>query len=172
MAKRTKKIDLKDTLEKAKECLLLLPEEQERQRLTGTISEIIHELQLLQDTISSFPNEPELKQISQAIHTIVSFFDTARDRPLLAEILFPGKTTSRKKKSIVVDINTLQKQLEELPTEKIAEELSKHKKDILLELSQKMNLTVSSKLTKDALVDKVFKLGFANKRGYSLLSGE
>lgn len=172
MAKRTKKLDLKDTLEKVKEALLLLPGEQERQRLTGIIPEIINELQALQDNISRFPNESDVKQVSQAIQTVVSFFDTVRDRPLLAEVLFPKKTKTKKTKSISVDIDAVLKLLEGLPTEKIPEELFKHKKDTLIDLAIKLNISVNTKLKKDALADKIFKLGFANKRGYSLLSGE
>ena len=172
MAKRTKKLDLKDILGKVKVCLSILPGEQERQRLTGIIPEIINELKILQDNISHFPGESDINQVSQAIHMLVTFFDTLKDKPLLAEMLFPKKATAKKAKKIIVDIETLQKQLEEFPTEKIVEELSKHKKDTLLELSQKMNITASTKLTKDALIDKIFKLGFANKRGYNLLSGE
>ncbi|MCF6154109.1 MAG: hypothetical protein E3K36_02420 [Candidatus Brocadia sp.] len=172
MAKRKKKLDLIDTLIKAKECLSLLPEENERQRITQIIPEIIQELDVLRESISRFPDESETRQVSNAIHTLVSFFDTLKDKPLLAEILLPKKAKPRKTKSSIVDIDTLQKQLEGLPTEKILEELTKHKKDILIELSTKMNITANRKLTKDALSDRIFKLGFANKRGYDLLSGK
>ena len=172
MAKRTKNIDIKVTLEKIKECLSLLPGEQERNIVTDNITEIIHELRILQDNIGRFPGESDIQNVSQAIHTIVAFFDTLKDRPLFAERLFLKKTTSRKTKSGTVDIHTLLKQLEGLPTENITGELSKQKKDTLLELAQKMNITVSTKLAKDALVDKILKLGFANKRGYDLLSGK
>lgn len=55
---------------------------------------------------------------------------------------------------------------------KLFGELTKHKKDILHELSAKMNITANKKLTKNALADKIFKLGFANKRGYNVLSGK
>src|SRR5574337_1584956 len=152
MVKRTKKLNLRDALEKIRDCLSLLPGEQEKSIVTGTITEIIHELRVLQENISRFPGESDIHNVSQAIHTIVSFFDTLKDRPLLTETLFPKKTTSRKAKSGIIDVHVLQKQLEELPTEKIAEELLKYRKDILLALSQKMNITASSKITKDALV--------------------
>jgi len=170
MAKRTKKIDLIDTLTKVKECLSLLPGEDERQRMAQIIPEIIKELDVLRESIGRFPDESETHLVSNAIHTLVSFFDTLKDKPLLAEMLFPKKAKPRKKSS-PIDINTLQSQLEGLPTEKILEELTKHKKDVLIELSTKMNITANKKLTKDALADRIFKLGFANKRGYDLLSG-
>jgi hypothetical protein len=64
----------------------------------------------------------------------------------------------------------LLKQLEELPTDRLVGVLSKHKKNTLLELSSRLNITANPKQTKDVLVDKIFKLGFANKRGYDLLS--
>lgn len=172
MVKRTKKLDLIDTLTKIKEYLPLLPGEDERQRMAQIIPEIKQELELLRESIGRFPDESETRQVSNAIQTLVSFFDTLKDKPLLAEMLLPKKVKPRKTKSSIVDVDTLQKQLERLPTEKILEELTKHKKDILIELSTKMNITANRKLTKDALSDRIFKLGFANKRGYDLLSGK
>lgn len=172
MKKRTKKLDLNDTLIKVKDCLSLLPDDQERQRITHSIPEIIKELDVLRENIDRFPDKSETQQVSSAIHTLVSFFDTLKDKPLLAEILLPKKARPRKIKSSIIDINTLHSQLEGLPTEKILEELTKHKKDILIELSTKLNITANKKLTKDALADRIFKLGFANKRGYNILSGK
>lgn len=172
MAKRTKKLDLTDTLTKIKECLSLLPGETERQRMAHMIPEIIQELEVLRESIGRLPDASETYQVSHAIHTLVSFFETLKDRPLLAEILLPKKPKPRKTKSMAVDVHALQGQLEGLPTEKILEELTKHKKDVLVELSAKMNITANKKLTKDALADRIFKLGFANKRGYDLLSGK
>lgn len=172
MAKRTKKLDLIDTLARVKECLSCLPGEAEKQRMSQMIPEIIKELGVLQEGIGRFPDASEKHQVSHAIHTLVSFFDTLKDKPLLAEMLLPKKVKPRKTKSSIVDVDTLQKQLERLPTEKILEELTKHKKDVLIGLSTKMNITANKKLTKNALADRIFKLGFANKRGYDLLSGK
>lgn len=172
MTKRTKKPDLCDALIKVKECLSLLPDDQERQRITQIIPEIIKELGVLRESIGRFPDASETHQVSHAIHTLVSFFATLKDRPLLAEILLPKKAKPRKTKSMAVDVHALQGQLDGLPTEKILEELTKHKKDVLVELSTKLNITANKKLTKDALADRIFKLGFANKRGYDLLSGK
>lgn len=172
MAKRTKKLDLIDTLTKLKECLSLLPGDDERQRMVQIIPEIVKELHVLREDIGRFPDESEIHLVTNAIHTLVSFFDTLKDKPLLAEMLLTKTVKPRKTKAITVDIDALQQQLEGLPTEKIVEELSKYKKDTLFELSAKMNITASTKLTKDALVDKIFKLGYANKRGYDLLSGK
>jgi hypothetical protein len=171
MAKRIKKLGLIDTLTRVKECLSLLPGEDEKQRIVQIIPEIIKELDVFRENISRFPDESETQQVSNAIHTLVSFLNTLKDKPLLAEMLLPKKAKPRKTKDIFVDIDALQQQLKELPPEKIVEELSKYKKDILFELSKKINITASTKLTKDALVDKIFKLGYANKRGYDLLSG-
>ena len=153
MTKRTKKLDLIDALLKVRECLSLLPDDQERQRLTHIIPEIIKELDVLRESIGRFP-------------------DTLKDKPLLAEMLLPKKAKPRKTKSCFVDVDALRQLLEGLPTEKILEELTKHKKDVLVELSTKLNITANKKLTKDALADRIFKLGFANKRGYDLLSGK
>ncbi|KAB2834011.1 MAG: hypothetical protein F9K48_07190 [Candidatus Brocadia sp.] len=172
MAKRAKKIDLIDALTRTKECLSLLPGEAERHRMALMIPEIIKELDVLRESIGRFPDAAEIHHIAGAIHTLVSFFDTLKDKPLLAEMLLPKKAKSGKTKSVAVDINTLQIQLEGLPTEKILEELTKHKKDVLVELSTKLNITANKKLTKNALADRIFKLGFANKRGYNLLGGQ
>ena len=172
MAGRKKKLDLKDTLAKIKECLLLLPGEEEKQKTTQIISELLQELEVLREAINQFPDGSKINNISDAIQTLVSFFDTIKDKPLLAEALLPKKTKTTKTRSSVVDIDALLKHLEELPTENIFGELTKHKKDALLELSTKLNITANKSLTKNALADKIFKLGFANKRGYDLLSGK
>ncbi len=172
MAGRKKKLDLKDTLAKIKECLPLLPGEEEKQKTTQIISELLQELEVLREAINQFPDGSKINNISDAIQTLVSFFDTIKDKPLLAEALLPKKTKTTKTRSSVVDIDALLKHLEELPTENIFGELTKHKKDALLELSTKLNITANKSLTKNALADKIFKLGFANKRGYDLLSGK
>jgi len=79
-----------------------------------------------------------------------------------------AKTT--KKIDLQDFLGKLKKNLEQLPTEKIVEELNKHTKDTLNELAEKMNVPVQKKLKKDVMIDKIFKLGIANKRGYQLLS--
>ncbi len=172
MAGRKKKLDLKDTLAKVKECLLLLPGDEEKQKTTQTISELLQELDVLREAINQFPDESKINNISGAIQTLVSFFDTIKDKPLLAEMLLPKKTKVKKAAGGLPDTDALLKQLEALPTENILGELTKHKKDTLLELSAKMNITANKSLTKNALADKIFKLGFANRRGYDLLSGK
>ena len=171
MAGRKKKTDLKDVLAKVKECLSLLPGEEDRLRFVQTISEIIKELQALQEGVQRFPDEAETRQVSHAVSTLVSFFETLKERPLLASALLPAKTTTRKAKVTAVDIEALQRRLESLPTENILEELLKHKKDVLVELSARLNVTASKSMTKDALADKIYKLGYANRRGYDLLGG-
>ncbi len=172
MATKTKKIDLHDMLLKVKEGLSLLPGDEERQRLTQLISEIIAELDVLRENIVKYPHESEIQQVSGAIHTLVSFFNSVKDKPLLAESLFPKKTKARKAKGIAVDTDAVLHLLEGLSAEKILEELTKYKKDTLVDLAVKLNISVNTKLKKDALADKIFKLGFANKRGYDLLSGK
>ena len=127
---------------------------------------------MLREAVNQFPDESKVNNISGAIQTLVSFFDTIKDKPLLAEMLLPKKTKARKTAGSLVDTDALLKQLEGLPTENIFGELTKHKKDALLELSAKMNITANKSLTKNALADKIFKLGFANRRGYDLLSGK
>ena len=102
----------------------------------------------------------------------MSFFNSVKDKPLLAESLFPKKTKARKAKGIAVDTDAVLHLLEGLSAEKILEELTKYKKDTLVDLAVKLNISVNTKLKKDALADKIFKLGFANKRGYDLLSGK
>ena len=172
MAGRKKKLDLKDTLAKIKECLPLLPGEEEKQKTTQIISELLQELEVLREAINQFPDDSKVNNISGAIQTLVSFFDTIKDKSLLAAMLLPKKTRARKTAGSLVDTDALLKQLEGLPTEKIFGELTKHKKDALLELSAKMNITANKKLTKGSLADKIFKLGFANRRGYDLLGSK
>ena len=172
MAGRKKKLDLKDTLAKIKECLPLLPGEEEKQKTTQIISELLQELEVLREVVHQFPDDSKVNNISGAIQTLVSFFDTIKDKPLLAEMLLPKKTKARKTAGSLVDMDALLKHLEGLSTDEIFGELTKHKKDVLLELSAKMNITANKSLTKNALADKIFKLGFANRRGYDLLSGK
>ena len=172
MAGRKKKLYLKDTLGKIKECLPLLPGDEEKQKTTQIISELLQELEVLREAVNQFPDEAKVNNISGAIQTLVSFFDTIKDKPLLAEMLLPKKAKAKKTAGSLVDTDALLKHLEGLSTENIFGELTKHKKDTLLELSAKMNITANKSLTKNALADKIFKLGFANKRGYDLLGGK
>lgn len=172
MAKKAKKIDLHDMILNVKEGLSLLPGDEERQRMAQQISEITAELDVLRDNILKYPHESEIHQVSGAILTLVSFLNSVKDKPLLAESLFPKKTKARKAKGITVDTDAVLNLLEGLSAEKIPEELAKYKKDTLVDLAAKLNISVNTKLKKDALADKIFKLGFANKRGYDLLSGK
>ncbi|MGR3221288.1 MAG: hypothetical protein ACUZ8H_15945 [Candidatus Anammoxibacter sp.] len=170
MAKRKKKLNIYDALSKIKESVSLLPGEDEKQRIGQEIQEMITELDTLRNNIIHLPDEPEKRQLSQAIHTLVSFLDSLADRPHLADTILPKVKKAGKAKVSSINIDDLLKQLEELSTDQLIGELSKHKKNTLLDLSSKLNISTNSKQTKDILVDKIFKLGFANRRGYDLLS--
>lgn len=175
MAKKGKKLALKDALEKIRESLPQLPTADETQSTLQTITDIISELEALRGHLAHFPGERDIGQVSQAIHTITSFIDSAKDHPLLAEALFPASTKARKPKkdaSPPPDVDGLMHLLQGLPTDEIVAELSKQKKDVLAAISTKLGISATAKLTKNALVDKIFKLGFANRRGYELLGGE
>ncbi|MBM4054752.1 MAG: hypothetical protein FJ264_08795 [Planctomycetes bacterium] len=169
MAKAKKNLNIQDVLLKMKECIDLLPGKEEQQRMVQAIHELIMKLESFKESISRVPDESEKNRVLQAIHTVSSFFDSVKNKPLLAEILFPKQKKARKTSVRPVNIDDLLKQLEELQSDKIMTELSKQKKNILLELSSRLNITANPKLTKDVLIDKIFKLGFANQRGYNLL---
>lgn len=148
-----------------------MPGADEKQKTTQIITELLQELEVLREAVNQFPDESKINNISGAIQMLVTFFDTIKDKPLLAEMLLPKNTKTKKSAGGLVDTDALLKQLEALSTEHILGELTKHKKDALLELSAKMNITASKSLTKNALADKIFKLGFVNRRGYDLLGG-
>jgi len=170
MAKRKKRLNIYDALSKIKETLSLLPGEKEKQGISQDIQEMIMELDTLRNSINHLPDESEKHRLSQSIHALVSFLDSLKDRPHLADIILPKVKKAAKAKTGSVNTEDLLKQLEGLPTDQLMGELSKHKKSTLLELSSKLDITTNSKQTKDILVEKIFKLGFANRRGYDLLS--
>lgn len=170
MAKRKKNLNIHDALSKIEECISLLPGEDEKQRIGQDIQEMITELDTLRNNIARLPDGSEQHQLFQAIHTLVSFLDSLKEKPHLADIILPKAKKAGKVKVSSVNIDELLKQLQGLPTDQLMSLLSKHKKNTLLELSSRLNITTNSKQTKDILVDKIFKLGFANKRGYDLLS--
>ncbi len=169
MAKKKKKLDIHGALSKIKECISLLPGEEDKQKLREEIQDIITELDNLRNNINTLPDETGKEHLSQAIHTLVSFLDSLKDRPQLADVILPKAKKTRKARASEVNIEDLLKELEKLQTDEIMGKLSKYKKNTLLELSSRLSITVNSKQTKDVIVDKIFKLGFANKRGYGLL---
>ncbi len=169
MAKRKKKLNIYDALSKIRESVSLLPGEDEKQIIRQDIHEMVMELDTLRNNIEHLPDESEKHQLSQAIHTLVSFLDSLKEKPHLADAILPKVKKAGKAKVNPVNVDDLLTQLDELPTDQLMGELSKHKKNTLLELSSKLNISTHSKQTKDILVDKIFKLGFANKRGYDLL---
>ncbi|MBZ0108215.1 MAG: hypothetical protein K8F52_06065 [Candidatus Scalindua rubra] len=170
MAKKKKSLNIHDALSKIKECISLLPGEDEKQRIGQDIHDMITELDTLRNNINNLPDESEQRQLSHSIHTLVSFLDSLNSKPYLADTILPKVKKVVKAKPGSINIDDLLKHLEALPTDQLMSELSKHKKNTLLELSSRLNITANSKQTKDVLVDKIFKLGFANKRGYDLLS--
>lgn len=169
MAKTKKRLNIYDALSKIKESVSLLPGENEKQRIRHDIQEMIVELDTLEKNINHLPEEPEKRQLTHAVHTLVSFLDSLKDKPYLADVILPKMKKAGKSQAIPVDINNLIRLLNKLPTDQLMNELSKHKKNTLLELSSRLNITSTSKQTKDVLVDKIIKLGFANRRGYDLL---
>lgn len=170
MAKKKKGLNIHDALSKIKECISLLPGDDEKQSMGENIQEIITELDTLRNNINQLPDESGEHELFQAIQTLVSFLDSLKEKPHLADIILPKVKKAGKAKVSPVNTDDLLKQLEEIPTDQLMGELSKHKKNTLLELSSQLNITTNSKQTKDILVDKIFKLGFANRRGYDLLS--
>jgi hypothetical protein len=169
MAKIKKKLNIHDALSKIKECISLLPGEEEKQKIKQDIHDVITELDVLRNNINSLPDEPDKDHLSRAIHTLVSFLDSLKDKPQLADVILPKAKKASKAKASGVNVDDLLRELEGVPTDEIIGKLSKHKKNTLLELSSRLDITVNTKQTKDILVDKIFKLGFANKRGYDLL---
>jgi len=170
MTKTKKRLNILDTLFKIKEGISLLPGEEEKLRIGEEIREMISQLDYLRNAISLLPRESEKRDLSQAIHTLVSFVDSLKEQPLIAGTILPKEKKAGKAKQSAINVDGLLKQLGELDTDKLMGELSKHKKNTLLELSSRLNITANSKHTKDALIDKIFKLGFANRRGYDLLN--
>ena len=106
-------------------------------KTTQIISELLQELEVLREAVNQFPDESKVNNISGAIQTLVSFFDTIKDKPLLVEMLLPKKTKARKTAGSLVDMDALLKQLEGLPTENIFGELTKHKKTPYLSCPQR-----------------------------------
>ncbi|MCP4372026.1 MAG: hypothetical protein GY797_28500, partial [Deltaproteobacteria bacterium] len=129
--KKKKKLDIHDALSKIKECISLLPGEEEKHKIKEEIHDVISELEGLQNSINSLPDEPEKEHLSQAIHTLASFLDSLKDKPLLADVILPKAKKARKAKISEVNIEDLLKDLERLPTDELGGKLSKHKKNTL-----------------------------------------
>jgi hypothetical protein len=135
---------------------------------------MIQALQTVREHLRTLPSEEERKRVSAASDVLERFLDSMKARPGIAVSLglAATKPSSLPRKREEADTNLVD--LEKLSTEEIQKKLLDEQEftiPMLHSLTRKLGLSSERNAGRRDLVDRIVKLGFANKRGYQLLGG-
>lgn len=148
------------------------PSEAERAAAVDALDGMIRALQDIRDRLRALPSEEERKRVGDAATTLERFLDSMKARPGVAASvgLLATKPASLPRRH--EDVEAIVVELEGLSTEDIQKRLlDEHEfaTSTLQSVARKLGLSVERGGSRRELVDRIVKLGFANKRGYKLL---
>lgn len=158
--------------------LARIPSEEERSRLVGALDVLIAHLSEVRQNIVSLPSDPDRKRLQGALDDIHEFLAEAMTNPSLASVLGVGKTRKSSGKSgRALDAMTkagaevIVRDLDALSTNDIQRRLLDPSEYSTKELRAVADLLgiPPGRLNREQLIDKIVKIGFANRRGYDLL---
>jgi hypothetical protein len=162
----------------------------ERDEAIRKIDAMMRELQEIREHLNALPSEAERRRIGDAATVMEQFLDTMKARPAVALAMGLGvqrsQTNSRPQRELPVveaqktiplargraDVTAIIAELEQLTTENIQTRLLDEAEFPFSRLQHiARQLGVSTERGRDRLdlIDRIVKLGFANKRGYDLL---
>jgi hypothetical protein len=152
--------------------------ESERQELTSAIDRILKHLELVKKNVNSLPTEHDSSELNGALESLLRYVRRAEDNALLASALglVPPKRGPSRPPAVsnLISRAALEdrvRELSELPTDGIADHLSNYKvfsMDELRDIARIFGIRADD-LARSDLVDRIVKIGFANKRGYQRL---
>jgi hypothetical protein len=150
------------------------PSEADRADALAALDAMIEALQNIRTRLSSLPSEEERRRVGDAADALERFLDSMKARPGIAASLglAMAKTSPAPRKREDVDVDVLLADLEELATDEIQKKLLNEQEftlPMLHSIARKLGLSGERTANRHDLVDRIVKLGFANKRGYQLL---
>ena len=152
------------------------PSEAERDEAIAALDVLIRALQDLRQKLTELPSETERQSVGDAAVVLERFFESMKARPGLAASLGVSVSAAVAKAPAPArrneDLDALLRSLEALPTDEIQRRLldeDEFTHSMLQALARKLGLPAERGGGRRDLVDRIVKLGFANKRGYDLL---
>lgn len=155
-----------------------LPTPEEQASLEAALANSARILQELHERVRHLPSVDERQKLAESLEIIKSFVLKAQSNPRLAASLGldAGRASPRQAAQIAShparDLRAVVEQLDVLPTSEIETQLldgARYDDETLRQLARALNLRVGRGAGRKELVDKIVKLGFANRRGYALL---
>jgi len=159
----------------AQDVIASQPSEEEQKAALAAIDSLIRSLQQIRTALSSLTSTEELRSVERATQVLEAFYQSARRKPTLAAAL--GISAQIKKKSPrghSLDPEAFFSELESLSTDEIQARLldpQRYSRSALESLSRYLRIRTARGITRDDMVDRIVKLGFANRRGYKALGG-
>jgi hypothetical protein len=164
-------------IERVARAMSALPSLDERDRIVRLIDESIDRLGRLRAVLQSLPDSGQSHQVSAAAETVVAYLTDIRSQPEILVLLGlklagsrpPG---SKPRPDIMKAAERLKADLKDLEMSQIYSRLSDYKlvtMEELRALGKLVGVPGAARLSRQDLVDKVAKRGFALPRGYDLL---
>ena len=172
MSKHRMKGSPKALLNAMQKVLALLPPQEVVMENLEAIDELIAFLKRVREEISRLPEPQKREDVIKAATLLSNFLSSNVAQTLFCAKEIPQKITSA---SIVVDGAKIFNELKILKLEDIQQRLLDKKLFSLKELrtlAEFLQLGIDKKASRDTLADSVFKMGFANPRGYEDLRRE
>jgi hypothetical protein len=149
------------------------PSEADRAEALAALDAMILALQNVRDRLRTLPSEEERKSVRDAADVLERFLDSMKARPGVAATLGFGAGRPAPVLRRREEVSTIVADLQGLSTDEIQKRLLDEEFTIpmLHSIARKLGLSLDGTATRRDLVDRIVKLGFANKRGYQLLGG-
>ena len=153
------------------------PSDAERGQMIKSLDVIIGYFRDLREHVESLPLDHKQKEVLSAINIIRDFLQSAKENPPLAAALglyFEKPMTSRKPRRQIsqAEGEKIFNELRQLTTEQIQQRLLDYRGASMGELrglAAYLGIKEAEKISRQTLVDKIVKIGFANVRGYEIL---
>lgn len=150
------------------------PSDAERTEALVALDSMIQALQTVREHLRTLPSEEERKRVGAASDVLERFLDSMKARPGIATSLGLAATKPSPLQRKREEVDTHLADFERLSTEEIQRKLLDEQEftiAMLHTLARKLEIPNERHAGRRDLVDRIVKLGFANKRGYQILSG-
>jgi len=174
MSKRRKSNWQEDVLRLAEQLTSAQPSEIERQAALGALDLLIDGLKDIRNAIASLPGADEIRELQGALSTLEGFFNSAKLRPGVVNQIAVLKQPQRSIRCAPERHSSaeLAVALDKLRTEDIQQSLldtNRYSRAELTSLARHLGIEISRSMQREDIVDRIVKIGFANRRGYTVL---
>jgi len=162
--------------EDVRAALASLPTDDELKQVDRALVDLVSFFSAVRDRLRALPASDDVRRMREALEVVSEFLKRAEGDKRLGVALgfqkpssIPRERSRQPTENIRRQAEQLVRRLGELPLRDIQNVLLDEKAysiQVLQEAGRQLKIPMDPKLSKDELVDRIVKIGFANPRGY------